>query len=250
MLQGIAMLVNNMLADFIWARHNVALGKNLEEAYARIPELRVYHFTNVDRMMDTGTKYMMEAVPRYFENPLLGAAIYRMFGLTGCLDILGDRRVTTKDDALQAVALLRTNKPAFTSAYLTTAWSKKVEQIVTYMMDGVEMRYRDTVAATISYLQLVDGIGPFLAAQIALDGVALGVVNDPEGCPTPGPGARAGLKLFGYESIQECTEALRANGELASLLWITPAIAEHSLCEAYKLDRIRAGGFGRKRRKH
>lgn len=211
----------NTLAFYLNERESIRLRRMRGEPgpWTADPILRNYKFTNVKRINDRTTQWLLsnwynpnrDADPKILA---LNCAIARYFGSIEFMEDIGFQHTWNPEFLIQtAQDRLAAGKKVFTGAYIiTNAGSTAPKQIVvvtqflTPFRTNVD-RVTDIARTTnrwqpvCEFIQTLPGIGPFMSKEIALDMMLTPVLENATDKLTwtpAGPGAIRGLnRLFG-----------------------------------------------------
>lgn len=161
--------------DFVQERQNVYIRKEIlknEPPYTDDEILQKYHFCNVFREQDAGTKVVMELESDNDLELLTNIVCYRIFNRRNHFDRIGwiDIGNFDRQTFREKLVAVKATGPIFNTAYLTT-WN------FTYILDGLEyimdnnFNLKDCQSPNGVYkkLQKIKCVGKFLAYQLYLD---------------------------------------------------------------------------------
>lgn len=161
--------------DFVQERQNIYIRKEVlkqEPPYTKDEILQKYHFCNVFREQDAGTKVVMALESDNDLELLTNIVCYRIFNRRNHFDKIGwiDINNFSKETFREKLISLKREAPIFNSAYLVN-WNFK------HIVDGLEyiiqtnFNLKDCKSPDEVYkkLQKIKSIGPFIAYQLYLD---------------------------------------------------------------------------------
>lgn len=161
--------------NFVQERQNIYIKKEIlkqEPPYTNDPVLQKYHFCNVFREQDAGTKVVIGLKSRNDLELLLNIVCYRIFNRRDHFDRIGWINIDNFNGEIfrEKLVSLKEKAPIFNSAYLVN-WS------FTYIIDGlnyiIKTRFNlhdcKTPEEVYKKLQKIKSIGPFIAYQIFMD---------------------------------------------------------------------------------
>lgn len=246
-------------------RIRVAKEAGKPKPWTEDPVMLRWKFTNVFREADTGTRALREAEEAYADEPallLFNAFWYRMFNRREHAAILPVRRF--RDLRRHIEGVIARGEPALTNAHLT--WpgfpgvgaaesmlrvSERVWDVRRTLASRIERSRSIEYAARA--LREFDGVGPFIAYEVATDLRWSILSDDPVDRMTwcninRGGGSARGLMRLGLEpTVEAAIDLLRRRPSGRSWLpnrapWPFEAREiEHSLCEFDKWERTRSG---------
>lgn len=263
------------LVEFCVERHKIYVRRFVigdPPPWTDDPILQRYHFCNVYRYLDRTTIWLKdEWYPRVIVDPVLAAAIARIFNEPNSLDLIRDQLADFPGRSLEILRDARSHGVrVFNSrAYLVTAGrsaapgeSYELLPSIVETLAAVARSSCDaaTLRGVVDHLIRFPGFGPMIATQAALDLALtprLWDAADRETFCSIGPGSGKMLgEMFGqavdvahwsaYPQERGRDQVLRVR-ELALEEWPselpppTAADVEHALCELYKYRRIASG---------
>lgn len=264
--------------DFIDERHNIYYQRTVKREpppWTSDPILATNHFTNVYRDLDPGTVFAVEMLQHEgasVHERIFNALAYRLAFHEDSKRALGwlpIGREWRKHGAAIRAHLHELHKP-FTPAYVVSNYGRKgpkVDVIMDVLGDialalgpGGDWRYypgKTNRAEFIAGLQMLYGIGPFVAFQATVDLCypevqALPYSND--SYALAGPGARKGIAVLWGSTANAATCDVRLawlcrwHSEDSLLPYIDRANMQNCCCEFYKYWKIR-NGTGKARRR-
>jgi len=270
---------------FVWKRHEMFIRRVIERRPAPWTDdaaLANWHYTNVYRELDRVTLDLIERVirpsatvriPRLRAFPVIA---YRVFNEPETWTALGGRSFLYDSASIERILLDRqaAGETVFRAAYRVQSsretgegarirtWVRRLQEIERHCnglpIPGTEYsdrRYGMQQAQR--WLMSLPGIGDFLAYEILVDLCYAPAVlpfseND---WVNVGPGAALGLRELGLPPSEASIRALAARqregfariGRLLRGPDLTLRNVEHSLCEAGKYFRAKAGGKNKRR---
>lgn len=161
--------------DFVQERQKVYIRKEIlkhEPPYTDDEIFQKYHFCNVFREQDAGTKVVIGLESDNDLELLTNIVCYRIFNRRNHFDRIGwiDINKYDRHTFREKLVAVKDTGPIFNTAYLTT-WS------FTYILDGLEyimdnnfnLNDCETPMEVYKKLQKIKCVGPFLAYQLFLD---------------------------------------------------------------------------------
>jgi len=248
------------------------------------PVFSSWKFTNVFRELDAGTVFLIDRITEARAAGLSDADIvwnvwfYReLNNVDSWRDVLGGfvsmADLEPRDVVARMAERKKSKKPVFTSAHMAPSFKAVTEAIptVAWMSEAlaVKLKAAPSLEGAYEWMTCVDGVGSFLGYQMVQDltyGPDPVVTVGVDEWAHAGPGALGGLEVvFGYKL--KPTEAMGAMRRLRDvqdeayhrleldfqsvaapgLQRLHLSSIEHWLCEYFKYDRIRAGGYGKTR---
>jgi len=217
---------------FIAERHSIYKKKEIEKLpppWTDDPILSSFKFTNVVRSTDPGTRYVIDKILKWNLcelDILLNVIAYRIFNKIETIEKLGQLTVQTYNSkqVLKKLEQIEKEQKVFTNAFVVSGYSQfgsgmpKIErvslllgQVVNQITNDYNTGYNhdiwqsESMEPTYNYLLSINGIGPFLGYQIAVDLSYWDQTKFGEDeFVIDGPGARRGLEeLFPMEEIKE-----------------------------------------------
>ncbi|HXK23914.1 MAG TPA: nucleotide kinase domain-containing protein [Myxococcota bacterium] len=256
-------------------RHSIYLRRAAGEPWpwTRDEILAWYRFTNVYRELDRTTVWFRESYRGcYRDDPsvFLGTVIFRWFNRVETGErLIAEPNLLLDWDAAEAELRLRPHAPWVTGAFIVhtpkNAGIDKLTGLLGYIQPVWDARAtweawfkysQRSIQATVGKLAELDGLGGFMAYEIASDLVHTALLEkapDIDTWANPGPGAMRGLNRLSGRALTARLPERAAVAEMRSLLayvrerWPAdwPALhlreIEHSLCEFDKYDRARLG---------
>jgi hypothetical protein len=239
--------------DFVQERQNIYIRKEilkLDPPYTEDEVLRKYHFCNVFREQDAGTKVVMGLESDNDLELLTNIVCYRIFNRRNHFDRIGWINIDEYDRQTFREKLVSTKEtgPIFNTAYLTT-WS------FSYILDGLEyiinnnFNLKDCESPEEVYkkLQKIKCVGPFLAYQLFLDLSYFGKRFhkwDGNSLVVAGPGSKPQIAyMLGIDikdiSDQQCIDYMVYLRDIQDRYLnlekkLDLAAVEHGICEARK----------------
>lgn len=192
------------------------------------PVLATNRFTNVYRILDPGTQYVVNEIlakDAPAEEILFNVVIYRLIGRKETHQELGFQRSSNfrlEDFAAKLRRIRARGDPVFTAAYMVSAYEnmgtrdkiENVGRLFARLRGAIGEVYQQLAAAASSeaafgILRKVPGLGDFLAFQILVDLLydlpdgrrLLPFSNDD--WAIAGPGARRGVRILAGEASRE-----------------------------------------------
>jgi hypothetical protein len=199
--------MTEQLAYWINERYRIKLAKEAKDTppWSTDPVFNSVRFCNVHREDDKVTRWIRKYW-NYGTDPAWKFVVGRMINLPDSLDLLrGCDFPWQMKDVLKKRAA--TGHKVFTSAYTISTCGRKLEKldyvfdhVVDYVAKAGELDYRGLAYAA-ACLELVDGVGSFLAGQVVADmknthGHPLQTAPDWWTWSTPGPGSLRGLSWY------------------------------------------------------
>ncbi|KAK9767843.1 hypothetical protein K7432_002025 [Basidiobolus ranarum] len=268
----------DVLLYFVSERHHIYHLKQdgISWPWTADPFLRNYHFTNIFRELDVVSQIIYDILsphcplePRFFSNVIIHRLISRKeinleIGFIENFEeawraIEQRRRKGTKfaTAAFQSCSHFQTRKMIWQQAWShgEYVWSRYCSNIPLHIpwvhskqsgnLPTIEMVYRGLMVQP-----KIQGLGKFLAWQVACDTHMLGLSQDVD-LETPfvalGPGAQSGLDILNL-SFVEVLKFLNENRP-PHVPTLYAKDIEHTLCEFHKYIQIRRGNH-RYRRKY
>lgn len=222
-----------------------------------------YHFCNVHRRLDAGTRYYLEEISG-FQDPadiLLNTVVYRFFNRPSTMRSLGGFVTVDEWDsdlAVESLHVLNHSHPVFSPAYrvATQDWvgaDNKIDNIIygiieNDLLSDLDEYVRriceaDSMRESWTELQEIRGVGPFLAYELVTDLNYVILPFSENDFVNIGPGAQRGLEYV-FETVdrphlrwlQENQEWLWESHHLDFPHWerkptLTLRDWEHSACE-------------------
>lgn len=251
--------------DFVQERQNVYIRKEIlkkQPPYTDNEILQKYHFCNVFREQDAGTKVVIGLQSPNDLELFLNIICYRIFNRRNHFERIGWISINNFDGEIfrEKLISLKQKEPIFNSAYLVN-WS------FTYIIDGlnyiINTRFNlhdcKTPDEVYKKLQKIKCIGPFLAYQIFLDLSYFGERFhkwDGNDFVVIGPGSKppiADMLNIEIENLtnEQCAEYITYLRNIQDRYLnlekkLDLAAVEHSLCEFRKYNNF-CRGIGKKR---
>lgn len=256
----------SLYTDFVRERHRIWEMRTLDPRMPNTtdPVLRTRKFTNVFRILDPGSQFVLTdlAEDGDEEDILARIFLYRHTNLPSAWRAYKEEvgRYPRVEELYSLHDFWLEKKiPVFNGAYNIYPQSSekrtnKITSVVQlasalfYVGDlGYELSSLRSVGGKFSALQIVPGVGDFMAMQIATD---IGYVfpQDENEFIVPGPGAVKGAKLINpdkkpVDTIRELTEAWRIMGDVCITLddgtvrYPSLMDVQNTLCEFQKYHR-------------
>lgn len=202
------------VTDFAWQRHLAYLGEEVTD-----PVVSSYKFTNVFRVLDRGSQYLIPLMDAYTDtlDRLAVAYLYRQVNRPDTMEEIIDENmgcVPSADQILDADWIRDTVWPVIdrrpgqflNGAYIILIMTNDKRSLKDKMADifPAARPYLERAAAQatledrVKFLQRTPGLGPFLSMQIATDvGYCSGEPDQENTFILPGPGARKGVSYLG-----------------------------------------------------
>ena len=263
--------------NFIHKRQNVFVNKEVlkkEPPWTNDKILQEYHFCNIHREFDSGTRFYIENIDANSKDLMLRTIIYRILNRPNSYKHIEGHIDGKETDIENIVFSLNTyDGKVFSTAYRIGGpnWSKydgKIEQMFygtirddimrNYDMYVDSVMFTETLEDAHNVLCSIRGIGSFFAYEVITDLIYKWYNFTEDDFVAVGPGAKGGLKRIYdnpedyhsliYELQDEQSEYLPNN------FWLPPhkdhltlRDIEHSLCE-YNKYRKAIEGEGRVRK--
>lgn len=264
---------------FIEERESIRIKKEekkLPPPWTDDPVLRRYHFVNIHRRDDYGTRYLLGKLKtRALSSPdlLFNIMAYRLFNRISTFEVIFPLLTSsyTPSQVYQPLSKLsRAGQAVFTSAHQSASNFEGIrtgDVIKNYSLlfkgyvkfcrkEWEELFDQPTLMDAVKHLRTQKGMGALIAGQVALDLSYFPATRFSDQDPMSlGPGSRLGLtQIYGRLSKKECEDQMLA---LASKSGIPPSAVEHALCEFSKYTRLKdterttaLGRVGRQYRPH
>lgn len=184
-----------------------------EKPWSVDPTFQTTYFCNVHREDDRVTKWIKENWRPHFPHPNYEIAVIlsRMINWPDSLEVLGFPENWDKDRLLKTFQSIEGKK--WGNAYVITTHGMKMPKdvYVFSLVDAIkefskDIRNCQTCMEAYNFLQVFDGLGSFLAAQVVADlkntkGHPLEIASDRTYFCAPGPGSLRGLSWYHNEKI-------------------------------------------------
>ena len=222
------------------------------------PILQNYKFTNVFRILDTGSQYLLgllkDTEP---EDRLWLAFLYRYLNRPEPFEWWrqnsGGGPSPRSSDAFCQALVHEYRGPVFGAAYRMFSGGENPGINRTEWAFGLaDQAHRLEMPAALGrewamQLETLPRVGPFMSMQILTD---LGYLDgdwDENAWVQPGPGARAGAALLGFRNALDAIDLARLELEHVQLKGHSPSLMDlqNTLCEFSKYHRYMAGRRGR-----
>lgn len=223
------------------------------------PVLSYYHFCNVHREDDRGTKEIRSIVRHfkvdYWDLPWVYTAA-RMFNRASTLAIL-----LNNNWDYEVLKIIRESQTIFHTAYVVSTCGQQMDKVdyVKEVVDSVKRRHipTETLAEAHETLMRVNGLGSFLAGQVVADlknHMYLEAASDWQTWSCIGPGSKKGLEYIfpnmkvspsNYEYLMK--ELVRMMPTHIKDMNIHMQDLQNCLCEFSKYMRLVREDAGRRR---
>ena len=223
------------------------------------PIVETHKFTNVFRVLDRGSQYLLHLMNEcvYLEDALALSYLYRQVNKPSSMNTIisynGGQLPTLYDvtnpswiDEVVRPAAEATQGPFLNGAYIILIKPGDKRGLIDKMIATFPLA-EDTLwrvanapalANRVAILQTIDGVGPFLAMQIATDlGYVEGEEDQENDFVLPGPGSKNGMKALGMPATVETLRSFPvdqipslpgSNGRPASLMDVQNVFCEFS----------------------
>lgn len=161
--------------DFVQERQNVYIRKEIlkhEPPYTDDEILQKYHFCNVFREQDAGTKVVMELESDNDLELLTNIVCYRIFNRRNHFDRIGwiDINNFDKETFKEKLISLKNEAPIFNSAYLVNWCLRHIVEGLEYIIqNNFNLKDCESPREVYTKLRKIKSIGPFIAYQLYLD---------------------------------------------------------------------------------
>ncbi|AVJ51046.1 hypothetical protein FDJ44_gp55 [Microbacterium phage Pikmin] len=203
------------VVEFAWQRHSAYLGEHVSD-----PIVASRKFTNVFRVLDRGSQYLLRLMNVYDEVPdrLAVSYLYRQVNRPDTMDDIiaaNDGYVPSFDEVTSAEWIRDVVWPVIDArpgsflngAYIILIMTNDKRNLKDKMADifpGARPHLERVsgiadLEGRVKNLQRTPGLGPFLSMQIATDlGYCAGEPDQENDFILPGPGARKGVGYLGH----------------------------------------------------
>lgn len=160
---------------FVQERQNIYIRKEIlkqDPPYTEDVILQKYHFCNVFREQDAGTRVVMGLESDNDLELLTNIVCYRIFNRRNHFDRIGWIDINNFDKEIfrEKLISLKREAPIFNSAYLVNWCIKHIVDGLEYIMNNnFNLKDCETPEEVYKKLQKIKCVGPFLAYQLYLD---------------------------------------------------------------------------------
>lgn len=251
------------VVHFAQQRHTAWAGGRVTDDVVRCKK-----FTNVFRVLDRGSQYLLRLMNDYEDtiDRLAVSYLYRQVNRPDSMNAIIKQNgnfipcfdeITDPDWIREVVAPVIDRRPGefLNGAYIILIMTNDKRNLKEKMMDIfpqaslglMKVAEQKSLESRVKSLQKIKGLGPFLSMQIATDlGYCKGEADQENDYILPGPGARKGAKAIGMSALKaihqfptdEIPPLPHSNGRPASLMDV-----QNVFCEFSKYVRFKERGL-------
>ncbi len=267
-----------------WIKERYAIFQRKEQGlpapWSADPVFQTTYFCNVHRENDRVTRWIRTTYSPYVDHPLFeyNMVLARFLNRIKTLEEVGYRDIHRPSEVVKSLISAAQLGPIWGNAYVITTHGQKMDKLAylaqvlnavhdarSLILEACRTRPVPQCQTAANALQLIPGIGSFLAAQVVADlkntiNHPLYSASDRATFVLPGPGSVRGLGWFHYGDPTKGTVA-RFDGQFKSMQlmvydrWPTGVPVadaqdlQNCLCEFDKYCRVK-NGTGRSKRKY